>query len=115
MTCGFVAPSARFSIGGQITDEKGAAVADGTVVVFPSEAEKWTEDSRFVRSARPDQEGKFQIRGLPPGEYLAVALEYVEEGMWNDPEYLDSIRRYGQKLALGDTDSQTLTLKLVTP
>jgi len=103
------------SIGGQITDEKGVAVADGTVVVFPSEAEKWTEDSRFVRSARPDQEGKFQIRGLPPGEYLVVALEYVEEGMWNDPEYLDSIRRYGQKLTLGDTDSQTLTLKLVTP
>jgi hypothetical protein len=26
----------------------------------------------------------------PP--YLAAAIDYVEEGMWNDPEYLESIR-----------------------
>src|SRR5690242_21588188 len=41
---------------------------------------RWLEDSRYVRSARPDQQGTFQIKGLPPGDYLAVALEYVEDG-----------------------------------
>ena len=103
------------SVGGQIVDDKGAPLADGTIIVFAADAEKWGEDSRFVRSARPDQEGKYQIRGLPPGEYLAVAIDYVEDGMWNDPEYLESIRRYGQKVTLGETDAQTVTLKLVTP
>ena len=38
----------------------------------------------FVKSARPDQQGKYEIRGLPAGEYLAVAIDYVEEGMWNE-------------------------------
>src|SRR5262249_3167199 len=74
---------------GQLTDEKGARTADGTVIVFAPEPDKGIENSRFVRSARPDQQGQYQIKGLPPGEYLAVAVDYVQEGMWNDPEYLE--------------------------
>ena len=68
-----------------------------------------------MKTARPDQGGSYQIKGLPPGDYVAVAVSYVEDGMWNDPEYLDAIRRYGQKLTLGDGDSQTRLLKVVTP
>ena len=55
------------------------------------------------------------VKGLPAGEYLAVAVDYVEEGMWNDPEYLESIRRYGQKVTLGDADARAVSLKVVTP
>ena len=68
----------------------------------------------FVRSARPDQQGKFQIKGLPAGDYLAVAIDYVEDGMWNDPEYLESVRRYGEKVRLGESGSQTVALKLLS-
>jgi hypothetical protein len=35
--------------------------------------------------------------------------------MWNDPEYLESLRRYGQMLALRDGASQAISLKLATP
>ena len=35
--------------------------------------------------------------------------------MWNDPEYLESIRRYAQKLTLNEGDSQSPALTLVTP
>ena len=103
------------AIAGSITDAKGAATTDGTVLVFADDAQKWIEDSRFVRSARPDQQGKFEIKALPAGEYLAVAFDYVEDGSWNDPEYLESIRRYGQRIRLTDATSQTVTLKLVSP
>jgi protocatechuate 3,4-dioxygenase beta subunit len=103
------------TVTGQLLDDKGNGIADGTVIVFPTEAEKWMENSRFVRSARPDQQGQYQIKGLPPGDYLAVAVDYVQEGMWNDPEYLESIRRYGQKLTLAEAASQPTTLKIVKP
>ena len=73
------------SVAGVLTDDKGAPTTDGTILVFANGAEKWSEDSRFVRSARPDQQGKFQIKGLPAGDYLAVAIDYIEDGMWNDP------------------------------
>ena len=103
------------SVDGQLTDGKGVPLADGTIIVFANEPEKYAEDSRFVRSARPDQQGRWQIKGLPAGEYLAVAVDYVEDGQWNDPEYLESIRRYAQKLALGEGGAQAISLKLVTP
>jgi hypothetical protein len=35
--------------------------------------------------------------------------------MWNDPEYLESIRRLAQRLTLTDGGSQSLSLRLTTP
>lgn len=69
----------------QITDARNTAVTDGTLLVFPEDTTKWIADSRRVRSARADQQGQFQVRGLPAGDYLAVAVDYFENGAWNDP------------------------------
>ena len=102
------------SVTGQLVDEKGSPLTDGTVVVFAADSSRWAEDSRFVRSVRPDQQGQWRIRGLPPGEYLAVAVESIEDGQWNEPEYLESIRRFGQKVTLVEAGEQTVALKLVT-
>jgi endonuclease V-like protein UPF0215 family len=103
------------TISGQLADEKGTPVVDGTVLLFADDASKWWEESRWIRAVRPDQQGRYEIKGLPPGEYLAVALNYVEDGTWNDPEYLESIRRYAQRITLGDGGTQTPSLKLVSP
>ena len=84
------------------------------MIVFSADESKWFEDSRFVKSARPDQDGGFQVRGLPAGNYLAIAMDYVEEGMWNDPEYLDQIRRDAQPFALSDGETRSVTLKVLT-
>ena len=103
------------TVSGQLLDDRGAPLVDGTVIVFADDSTKWSDDSRWVRAVRPDQQGRYQIQGLPPGEYLAVAVDYVEEGVWNDPEYLDSIRTHGQRLTLADAESKSLTLKPITP
>jgi len=100
---------------GQLVDQKGATSADGTVLLFPVESSKWYEGSRFVRTARPDQQGRYRFPGILPGEYLAVALDYVEQGNWNDPEYLASIQRHAQKINLADAAPQSLTLRVVAP
>jgi hypothetical protein len=103
------------TVSGQLADDNGAPLADGTVIVFADDAAKWSDESRYVRAVRPDQQGKYQIQGLPPGDYLAVAVDYVEEGLWNDPEYLESIRRHSQRLTLGEAQSRSLSLKPITP
>jgi hypothetical protein len=97
---------------GVLADDKGAPLTDGTAIVFAHDSDRWAEDSRFVRSARPDQQGQYQIKGLPAGEYLAVAVDYVQEGMWNDPEFLESLRRYAQRMTLNEGDAKSLGLKL---
>jgi hypothetical protein len=96
---------------GRIVDEGGAPVTDGSLIVFPDDPARWGERSGYVRTARPDQQGDCVVKGLPPGEYLAVAVDYVPEGQWNDPEYLESLRRDAQKLTLDDGGTQAVSLK----
>ena len=100
---------------GQVVDGRGKALTDGTVLVFAADPTKWFGESRHVQAVRVDQKGTYRITGLPPGEYLAIAIDDVERDAWNDPEYLDSLRDRAQKLRLEDGESRTLPLKLVSP
>jgi len=102
------------TVSGQLTDERGTPLSTGTVVVFSSDSRTWFDGSRYVRAARPDQQGQYRVRGLPPGEYLAVALDYVEQGTWNDPEYLESLRLSAQRFTIDEGGTQPLSLRLAS-
>jgi hypothetical protein len=103
------------TVAGTLTDDSAMPVADGTVIVFTSDRRRWFDGSRFVRAVRPDQTGRYQVKGLPNGEYFAVALDYVEDGAWGEAEYLDSIAKYATRFSLTDEQPQALSLKLVKP
>jgi hypothetical protein len=96
---------------GGLTDEKRKPV-EGTVVVFSEDAAHWREGSRLVRSTRPDQNGEFSIKGLPPGDYLIAAVDYVQDGQWNDPEFLEGLRRGAERVALADAETKRVDLTL---
>lgn len=86
---------------------------DYTVVVFSEDAEKWTVPmTRHVASARPNQDGRFQIRNLPAGAYYVIAVEYIAQGDWNDPDVLERLRARATRFTLADGEVQTLDLKL---
>jgi hypothetical protein len=100
------------TVGGRLEDEKRAPIQDATVLVFDADPEKWFESSRRVRAARPDQDGQWQLKGMPGGEYLAIALDYVEDGAWNDPEYLEALERDAERVTIADGGSHVVGLKL---
>ena len=79
-------------LSGVVTNSRGAAVKDYSVVVFAQDRDKWTPNSRYMRTGRPDQDGRFKVTGLPPGEYHIVALDYVDTNEWTEPEYLERVR-----------------------
>lgn len=109
-----VATSKVTEVGGGVTASSGAAVKDYTVIVFSDDPEQWTLPmSRWVTSARPDQDGRFKMRNLPAGSYYAAAVDYVEAGAWGDPELLDRLKTSAKRFTLGEGDTQTLELKIV--
>jgi hypothetical protein len=71
--------------------------------------------SRFVRSARPDNAGKFAIGGLPAGVYGAVARDFIVDGQWEDPAFLNSLRDTATRVELTEGGMQTIALKLEPP
>ena len=85
-----------------------------TVLIFPRDRERWEPTSRYLSSARPDQDGRYKAQYVLPGAYYAIALDYVEQGANSDPEFLDRIKQSATELLIGDTETKSLDLKLVT-
>lgn len=103
-------------VSGQVLDSRGRAVTDVAVVVFPADEALWTYQSRFVRTTRPDLEGRFQIRGLPASErYLAVAVQGLEDGQAGDPEFLARARESASTFTLRDAETKTMELRWAPP
>ena len=109
-----VATNKSTEIAGTVTGSNGAAVKEYTVVVFSEDAQQWSLPmTRWVTGSRPDQEGRFRVRNLPPGGYYAVALDYVEQGSWGDPELLERLKAHAKRFTLREGGTETLDLKLV--
>jgi hypothetical protein len=102
-------------IDGQVVDEKSVPVGDATVLLFPADANRWYEKSQAIRATRPDQQGRWQLKAMPSGDYLAVALDYMEVDAWQDPEYLESLRRYAERVTISEGGAHSLALKVVIP
>ena len=90
-------------------------VRGGTVVVFADEPAKWTGLSRFVKTARVTDDGRFTISGLPPHQrYLAVAIDYLESGEAQSPEFLQRVKAAASaSFGLTAGGQQVLDLPLV--
>jgi hypothetical protein len=86
---------------------------EATIVVFPDDAAKWTYPSRYVRSVRSDARGAFRITGLPPERYLAVAVDFLEDGEWTDPEFLERIRPEATTFSLAEGERRGLDLRVL--
>jgi len=88
-------------------------VKDYTVVVFADEPQKWTSpNTRYVTGSRPDQEGRFQIKSLPAGGYYAIAVDYLAQGEWNDPDVLERLKAKATGFSIQEGETKTLTLTL---
>jgi hypothetical protein len=99
-------------ISGRLADVRNTPITDATIVIFPADEGRWMYQSRFIRAVRPDQDGRFQIRGLPPyDDYLALAVQGLEEGQAGDPEFLSSVRNSAVRLSLKDGESRVLDLR----
>jgi hypothetical protein len=101
-------------LSGFVQNARGDNVKDYSVVVFSRDRDRWGFASRFLGGGRPDQDGKYRVRNLPAGNYYAIALDYVEQGAGTDPEFLDRVKDRATEFSLGDGETKTLSLKLVT-
>ena len=97
-------------IAGSVHDVRGQPLTDYVLIVFAEDSTRWGPQSRYVATARPDQNGSFSIKGLPPARYLAAVVPSLETGRQNDVTLLEQLRGGAQSFALAE--GQTLTLNL---
>jgi hypothetical protein len=98
---------------GTVQADRRRPIGDYTVVAFATDSGKWGYRTRFVRAARPDQDGEFLIKGLPPGAYQVVAVEYLEAGEETDPARLENWHTLGTGVTLADGEARSIALRLL--
>jgi hypothetical protein len=96
------------------TVKAGSAQAkDYTLVIFSDESQKWSiPNTRYVAGTRPDQEGRFQVKNLPAGGYYAIAVDYLAQGEWNDPDVLERLKPKATSFSIDEGETKTLALTL---
>ncbi len=78
-------------ISGTVSDSGAPLVTTAAVMAFPVERERWSNygltPSR-LKSTLTTSDGRYQIGGLPIGNYYLVAVPAAQEQEWLDPAFL---------------------------
>lgn len=85
-------------------------VPEAAVVAVPEEKYRRIPNRFGIGST--DQNGRFVIRGLPPGNYSLYAWQDVGEDVYRDPDFLESQEANGQALKVEEGSRQQLELRL---
>jgi protocatechuate 3,4-dioxygenase beta subunit len=108
----FVFTDRQSELSGTLTDGSGRPLTDYTVLAFPTDSTLWRPQARQIMTARPDQNGRFQIRGLPAGDYYLAVIDPVQQGEWFDPAFLEQQTADASRLSLAEGAARTQDLRL---
>jgi protocatechuate 3,4-dioxygenase beta subunit len=102
------------AISGLVTNARGEPVKEYSAIAFAQDKDKWKAVGRYQGMGRPDQDGRFKISGLPPGDYYIIALDKIEQGQSTDPDFLETIRSKATMFTIREGETRTVDLKINT-
>jgi hypothetical protein len=91
-------------VSGRVRDN-GSPVGNTAVLVYPVAPQFWLRTHRRMRLTRSDADGRFSVRGLPEGEYLAIAGA-IEEADLGRRDLLDALRGRAAPLSISGPDAR---------
>jgi hypothetical protein len=95
---------------GTVRDGRLMHIPGAAVIVMSAYDRQWTPNrTRYLRASTA---GSFGITGLPPGEYLIVAVDDALAEGWQDSRVLTQLRTLATRIALREAESRTLELRL---
>jgi hypothetical protein len=99
-----------------VSDGRGRAVGDCSVVAFATDSALWYPQSRFFKLAVREADGLFRIEALPPGDYLVAAVTRAFTGDtaedWQDPDLLEQLVTRSTRVSIGEAGHASIALKL---
>ena len=85
-----------------------------SVLIFPYDSARWEPPSRYVRSAAVAADGTYRITGLPAAaQYLAAAVDALEEGEAEDPDFIARIRDQATSFDQADGEKRVLNFNVL--
>lgn len=101
-------------IGGVVTDSRGTPLASSTVLIVAEDLPPGVSPQRYQRILQSDADGKFSVRGMPPGRYAAVAASGIDAAHQYDPATAQRVRQLGHSFSVREGETVALSLNLTT-
>jgi hypothetical protein len=99
-------------LAGRITTAAGAPAASLFIAVFPQDRGMWSPGGRRITSARAGTDGRWDIDGLPPGDYYIVALTHVGQDELADNAFLEQLLPSALRISLAPGQQLTQDLQI---
>jgi protocatechuate 3,4-dioxygenase beta subunit len=96
---------------GSVVDTEGLPASGVWVVLVPDTEHR--AQSRRYKTATTDQYGRFDLRGIAPGDYKIFSWEQVENGSWEDPEFLKPFEEKGEAISFQKGEQKTVNLTAI--
>lgn len=96
---------------GTVTHADGLPAAGVWIVLVPDEVHRG--QLRLYKEKTTDQHGHFDLPGIAPGNYKLFSWEEVENGAWQDPEFLKPFEEKGEEVKLQEGDQKTVNLTAI--
>jgi hypothetical protein len=92
--------SAGADVAGRVVDGRNEAVGTYVAIAFAVDLERRHIGSRYIKMAHPDDEGRFILGTLPPGDYFVAAVDTLSGESTEDPVLLDALSRVARRVTL---------------
>jgi hypothetical protein len=98
-------------ISGTLTDRRSQPVPVTQVVLIPDRSRDRTE---LYRTVNTDENGRFIVTGITPGDYKVFSWDGLEPYGWFDSEVMAQSETKGVSVHVTDSSSEMIEVKLIT-
>lgn len=98
------------SLEGIVTDNRSSTAPGAQVVLIPKGSGHRTD---LFKTAVTDQDGRFALTNVAPGDYTLYAWEAIEPNRWFDSDFVKADEQYAQPVRLTESSRQDVTLKVI--
>jgi hypothetical protein len=96
-----------------LNDQQQLVPSAAVVLFVENPAARITRTDMF-KVTSTDMAGRFQVKGLPPGDYKVFAWEGLDKDAWLDPDFVRNESR-GQAVHVDEGKVQTVDVPVITP
>ena len=102
------------TLNGLVLNEARLPIAGAYVTLFANNPPDRLYRTDMYKVTGTDNQGRFQLQGLPPGDYKVFAWENIENGTWIDSTFLRLNEERGTTIHIDEGQVQTATLPIIS-
>jgi hypothetical protein len=97
------------TVRGSVNDARGKPVSGINVVFAPADRSR----ADLFRTMATDQNGRYSMTNLAPGEYKVFSWESIDNGAYLDPEFMKEYEQLGKAIVVSEATNPDVDVKVI--